>query len=188
LQPNFGGAQDAFVAKLSPDGSSLVYSTYLGGTGNDSGFGVAVDSAGNAYVTGSTDSPEFTTLGGRDVFVAKLNAAGTERTYFTILGGSGDDAGFDIAIDSAGNAYVTGSTDSSNFTIANPLQANPGGSQEAFLAKLDPAGSTLSYSTLLGGSQGDSGFAIVADSGGNYRFYQFEQLSYCKSLSVSQRR
>ncbi len=186
LQPNFGGAQDAFVAKLSPDGSSLVYSTYLGGTGNDSGFGVAVDSAGNAYVTGSTDSPEFTTLGGRDVFVAKLNAAGTERTYFTILGGSGDDAGFDIAIDSAGNAYVTGSTDSSNFTIANPLQANPGGSQEAFLAKLDPAGSTLSYSTLLGGSQGDSGFAIVADSGGNAFITGFTSSSNFPTVSPYQ--
>ena len=167
LQPNFGGSQDAFVAKLDGAGSSLIYSTYLGGTGNDSGFGIAVDGAGNAYVTGSTDSTEISSLGGRDVFVAKFNAAGNDRTYFTVLGGSGDDAGFAIAVDNAGNAYVTGSTDSGNFTTSNPLQPTAGGSQDVFVAKLNPAGATLDYSTFIGNSGNESGFAVAVDSGGN---------------------
>jgi hypothetical protein len=166
-QPNFGGSQDAFVAKLNPTGSALVYSTYFGGTGNDSGFGIAIDSVGNAYITGSTDSPEFTSLGGRDVFVAKFSSAGDERLYFTILGGSGDDAGFGIAVDSTGNAYITGSTDSSNFTTANALQSNAAGSQDVFVAKLNSAGSTLSYSTYLGSIDNESGFAIAVDNSGN---------------------
>jgi hypothetical protein len=167
LQPTFGGSQDAFLAKLNPSGSSLIFSTYLGGTGNDSGFGIAVDGSGNSYVTGSTDSTEFSSLGGRDVFVAKFSSTGGERTYFTILGGSGDDAGFSIAVDSAGNASLTGSTDSSNFTTANPLQPAAGGSQDVFVAKLSPAGSTLDYSTFVGNNGNEAGFAVTVDSGGN---------------------
>ncbi|HKP35516.1 MAG TPA: SBBP repeat-containing protein [Pyrinomonadaceae bacterium] len=167
LQTNFGGSQDAFVAKLNSSGAALTYSTYLGGTGNDSGFGIAVDSSGNAYVTGSTDSTEISSLGGRDVFVAKFNSSGSERTYFTILGGSGDDAGFSIAVDSAGNASLTGSTDSSNFTTSNPLQPNAGGSQDVFVAKLSPAGSTLDYSTFVGNIGNEAGFAVAVDNSGN---------------------
>jgi hypothetical protein len=168
-QPVFGGAQDVFLAKLNPSGSSLVYATYFGGSGNDTGFGVAVDGVGNAYVAGSSDSVEFTALGGRDVFVAKFSPAGNERRYFTILGGSGEDAAFAIAVDASGNAYVTGSTDSGNFTTSNPLQQTSGGSQDVFISKLSPEGSTLDYSTFLGSGGNESGFAVALDnSGGTY--------------------
>ena len=113
-----GGSYDAFVAKLNPAGTALVYSTYLGGSSVDYGYGIAVDSAGNAYVVGNTASTDFPTMnplqaangGGLDVFVATLNAAGSALIYSTYLGGSGDDMGTGIALDSAGNAYVTGST------------------------------------------------------------------------------
>ena len=164
LQPNLGGSQDVFVAKLNTTGSALVYSTYLGGSGHDSGFGIAVDGGGGAYITGSTDSPEFTSLGSKDVFVTKLDATGINRTYFSILGGSGDDVGFSIAADVAGNVYVTGSTSSTNFTTTNALQQNLGGAQNVFLAKLNPAGATLVSSTFLGGSGNDAGFGIAVDS------------------------
>jgi hypothetical protein len=167
MQPNPGGAQDAFVAKLNPAGSALVYSTYLGGTGNDAGFGIAVDTIGNAYITGSTNSPQFSTLGDSDVFVAKLTASGDSRMYFAILGGSGDEVGFSIAVDATGNAYVAGSTDSSNFTAANPLQQSIGGSQDAFVAKLSPAGSTLVSSTYIGGRGNDVCFAVTVNTGGD---------------------
>lgn len=167
LQSNLRGSQDAFIAKLNPVGSPLIYSTYFGGSGTDSGFGIMVDGAGNAYVTGSTDSPEFTNLGGQDVFVAKFSSSGNERTYLATFGGSANDAGLGIAVDSGGNAYVTGSTDSSNFTTANALQPNPGGSQDGFVAKLDTIGSALQYSTFLGGSGKDFGSAIAVDNNGN---------------------
>jgi hypothetical protein len=123
----------------------LSYSTYLGGSFDDIGYGIAVDSAGNAYVTGYTESANFPTAnprqsangGGRDAFVAKLNAAGSVLAYSTYLGGSNDDYGYGIAVDSAGNAYVTGYTNSTNFPTANPLQAANGGSVDAFVAKLN---------------------------------------------------
>ena len=176
LQPQIGGSQDAFVAKLNPTGSSLTYSTYFGGSGSDSGFDIAVDSNGNAYVTGSTNSPEFSTLDGTNVFVTKLSASGSERSYFAILGGSGDDAGFSIALDNAANAYVSGSSSSTNFTIANPLQSNIGGSQDAFIAKLNPTGSSLNYSTFLGGGGNDAGFGIAVDN---------ESIAYVTGLTNS---
>ena len=122
-----------------------------------------MDSAGNAYVTGSTTSTNFPTAsplqavfgGGMllgDAFVAKLNPAGSALVYSTYLGGSGDDFGQGIAVDSSGNAYVTGSTYSTDFPTANPLQAVFGGGIDAFVAKLNPTGSALVYSTYLGGS------------------------------------
>jgi hypothetical protein len=135
------------VAKLNPTGSALVYATYLGGSGFDRGFGIAVDAAGQAYVTGQTDSLNFpiagspfqTTSGGGtyDAFVAKLNAASTMLVYSTYLGGSGFDWGNGIAVDAAGNAYVTGETTSSNFPVtSNPFQAQSGGGVDAFMAKI----------------------------------------------------
>ena len=128
---------DAFVAKLSPTGSALVYSTYLGGSGNDAGFDIAVDSAGNAYVTGFTSSTDFPTANGLqsieggfengDAFVTKFNAAGSALDYSTYLGGGGSDHGESIAVDSAGNAYVTGPTLSTDFPTVNAFQSTFGG-------------------------------------------------------------
>jgi len=176
LQATYGGGHDIFVAKLNPAGSALVYSTYLGGYYTDWGYGIAVDSSGNAYVTGYT-SGNFPTAsplqashggGGSDAFVAKLNAAGSALVYSTYLGGSGDDRGVGIAVDSSGNAYVTGSTTSTNFPTASPLQAaNGGGTYDAFVAKLNAAGSALVYSTYLGGSGRDEAAGIAVDASGS---------------------
>jgi hypothetical protein len=182
----FGG--DAFVAKLSPTGSQIVYSTYLGGAGDDVGISIAVDGGGNAYVTGLTDSTNFPTAsplqssnrGFSEVFVAKLNVTGSALTYSTYLGGNGDDFGSGIAVDAAGNVHVTGYTTSTNFPTANPLQPTFGGGIcpadsmgnlvscfDAFVSKLNPAGSALIYSTYFGGNSHDLGSSIVVDGGGN---------------------
>ncbi|HEY3119151.1 MAG TPA: SBBP repeat-containing protein, partial [Vicinamibacteria bacterium] len=169
-----GGDGDAFVAKLDPTGANLVYSTYLAGTDLDEAYGIAVDAAGNAYVTGRTYSSGFPTTSGAfqtilgglsDVFVTKLESSGSSLGYSTFLGGSGFDWGFGIALDAAGNAYVAGRT-SSDFPLANPLQPNPGGLGDGFIAKLNAAGSTLIYSTFLGGSRYDEVDAIAVDGSG----------------------
>jgi hypothetical protein len=153
LQPTLGVVLDAFVAKLNAAGSALAYATYLGGNSGDTGSGIAVDSTGSAYVTGSTLSTDFPTQnalqptfhGGGfvgDVFVAKLNAAGSALAYATYLGGSNDDQGLGIAVDSTGSAYVTGltgSTDfrSNDFPTQNALQPIfGGGTSDAFVAKI----------------------------------------------------
>ncbi len=168
----FCGGDDAFVTKLNATGGG-VYSTYLGGSGLEVGVGIAVDAAGNAYVSGYTSSTNFpttpgsfqTTFGGiRDAFVTKLNPTGTGLAYSTFLGGSGDDFGQAIAIDAAGHAYVTGGTNSSNFPTSNPIQATLAGGYDAFLTKLDAAGTGLVYSTYLGGSGDDASGAIALDA------------------------
>jgi hypothetical protein len=175
------GIENAFVATLNPAGSALVYSTYLGGSSTDQGAGIAVDSSGNAYVTGYAYSSNFpvtsgafqTSLGGTGIenaFVAKLNATGSTLVYSTYLGGSFHDLGAGIAVDSSGNAYVTGSTYSDNFpTTSGAFQTSLGGldAENAFLAKLNPTGSALVYSTYLGGSGSDGGRGIAVDSSGN---------------------
>ena len=165
LQSALGGFSDAFVAKLNRAGSQLVYSTYLGGTDNDDGSGIAVDHSGRAYVTGRTNSTDFPThdalqpvSGGHpDAFVAKLNRAGSKLVYSTYLGGTALDDGSDIAVDHSGRAHVTGFTRSTDFPIENPLQSALGGFSDAFVAKLNRAGSKLVYSTYLGGTGGDDG-------------------------------
>ena len=177
FQNTFGGGGDAFVTKLNAAGSALVYSTYLGGSDGDFGAGIAVDSAGNAYVTGVTDSTDFPTAnalqntnsgGIADVFVTKLNAAGSALAYSTYLGGSDFDSEPNIAVDSAGNVYVTGHTESTNFPTANAFQSTSGGGGgDAFVTKLNAAGSALVYSTYLGGSEAEFGGGIAADSAGN---------------------
>jgi hypothetical protein len=234
FQPTLRGSSDAFVAKLDPSGSLLVYSTYLGSNTEDTANGVALDAAGNAYVTGSTASPAFpnnaavTCLGtkrtGNDAFVARLDASGSTlgycrfiggagidvgqgvaadatgnvwlvgvttsndlgvqaalqptfggRTdgfvgrldrngavvYLTYLGGSGDDLALAVAVDAAGNAYVTGSAASADFPTTAPLQALPAGGDDAFVAKLTPTGSALVFATLLGGTGDDVGNGIA---------------------------
>ena len=177
VQAANAGFQDAFVAKINAAGTALVYSTYLGGSGNEQSRGVAADSAGNAYVVGFTNSTNFpttnaidATLGsnGDDAFVTKLNPTGSALVYSTYLGGS-DSAEFgeDIAVDSAGNAYVTGSTFSNDFPTANPIQATFGGFTDVFVAKINAAGSALVFSTYLGGSENEIGEGINLDSAGN---------------------
>src|SRR5438477_225730 len=154
---------------------TLSYSTYLGGSGSDVGNAIAVDSARNAYVTGATGSTDFpiaspfqAAIGGSsDAFVTKLNATGSALVYSTYLGGSSNDVGAGIAVDSAGNAYVTGYTASTNFPTASPFQAAIGGASDAFVTKLNATGLVLLYSTYLGGSSDDVAAGIAVDSAGN---------------------
>jgi hypothetical protein len=176
LQTSNNGSYDAFVAKLNVAGSALIYSTYLGGSGDDEAAGIAIDAAGEAYVTGYTASTNFPTTtgasqtsnaGGNDAFVAKLNAAGSEIVYSTYLGGSGDDRATGIAIDPAGEAFVTGYTNSTNFpTTTGALQTSNVGGDDAFAAKFNAAGSALIYSTYLGGSDYDQATGIAIDPAG----------------------
>jgi hypothetical protein len=248
LQSNPAGSWDAFLAKLSPDGSSLVYSTYLGGDSEDYGGGVALTTNGNVYVAGSTRSTNFPTasgfqsanagdmdvfvtaldatgmnvlystyLGGSsmdgrfhqvsiavgndgiaavtaethspnlpttpgvvqpsfaggfgDILVAKLGPAGSNLVYCTYLGGSGeelqDPGGRHIAMDGDGNVYVTALTGSMDFPTTNALQNSPAGGSDAFVAKLDPSGSNLVFSTYLGGSAEDRGCGVAVDADRN---------------------
>jgi hypothetical protein len=168
-----GGSRDVFVTKLSSSGNSLIYSTYLGGGGDDLGEGIAVDDSGDAYVTGGTNSSDFPTLnpfqtynnGG--VFVTKLSSSGNSLIYSTYLDGGNDDYGEAIAVDGSGNAYVTGWTESSDFPTLNPYQPTAQGSIDAFVTKLSSSGSSLIYSAYLGGEDIDWGRGIAVDSGGN---------------------
>ena len=175
---------DAFVTKLDPLGSALEYSTYLGGTGFDRGNGIAVDHSGSAYVTGQTSSRDFPTTAGAfdtsangafeviDAFVTKLNVSGAALLYSTYLGGSRGDFARSIAVDTMGNAYVTGSTSSVDFpTTAGAFDTILGclgcsSFDDAFMTKLDVSGAGLAYSTYLGGSGFDHGFAIAVAAGG----------------------
>lgn len=170
--------EDVFVAKLNPEGDALIYSTYLGGHGSDLGLAIAVDSSGCAYVTGQTSSTDFPTTAGAfqaspgsgvNVFVAKLNPAGAALLYSTYVGGGmGNQRGNGVAVDSMGSAYVTGKTTSADFpTTPAALQRNLRGFEDAFVSKLNAAGSGLVYSTLLGGdSNTDEAFGVAVDSGG----------------------
>ena len=171
-----GGIQDAFVTKLTPTGNALVYSTYLGGSSWDGGYGIAVDGAGSAYVTGGTTSWNFptqsayqaTNQGVGNAFVTKLAPAGNALVYSTCLGGSGNDQAYGIAVDAAGSAYVTGLTSSTNFPTESAYQpTDQGGGWDAFVAKLTPAGNALAYSTYLGGSDRDFVFGIAVDGAGS---------------------
>ncbi|HLM58440.1 MAG TPA: SBBP repeat-containing protein [Pyrinomonadaceae bacterium] len=178
LQAANGGFQDAFVAKINPAGTGFVYSTYFGGDAQEQARGLAIDSAGNAYITGQTGSTNFPTLNpvqatkgatNEDAFLTKLNPTGTALVYSTYLGGGeSSEFGQAVAVDSAGHAYVTGITFSDDFPTLNPIQATMGGgSVDAYLAKFNPAGNALIYSTYLGGSANDNGFGVAADSAGN---------------------
>jgi hypothetical protein len=180
FQTTYGGNGKAngFVTKLNADGTGLLYSSYLGGSGGDSGSGIAVDAAGNAYLTGATSSTNFpitfgafqTTLKGstENAFVTKVSASGTALVYSTYLGGSDTDFGTSIAVDAAGNAYLTGGAESGNFpTTTGAFQTALKSSQNAFVTKVNASGTALIYSTYLGGSGGDGGFGIAVDAAGN---------------------
>jgi len=205
--------QDAFVSKLSADGSTLLYSTYLGGENQDTANGIAVDALGNAYITGTTISPHFpftiasfkpncgcdgkcntSEFGGlisSDDFVVKLNPAGSAINYSGAIGALGNTRGFGIAVDNNGNAYATGTTDAGPCPVtvttttgtttttttifvgfpfpweSNGFQTDLAGSEDAFIVKIDPTGSSIPYASYLGGSGEDDGFGIAADNSNN---------------------
>lgn len=188
-QKTLQGSENAFVAKLNPTGSALVYSTYVGGNGVDSARAIALDSSGNAYVTGTTTSANFPVTSGvfqpayhgsvSNAFVFKLSSTGSSLAYATYLGGSDADYGQAIAVDAKGDAFVAGSTQSPDFPTENPIQsANKGCAtnsttsvttctSDAFVAELNPTATSLVYSTYLGGSSSDSGQAVALDSQGD---------------------
>jgi uncharacterized protein (TIGR03437 family) len=168
----------AFVTKLDPLGSVLVYSTFLGANSSGITSGMAIDSAGSVYAAGSTTSPSFPTTpgaissaigaGNSAAFLVKLNPTGTAAVYSSILGGHGDTFGGSVAVDSQGNAYFAGSTDAADFPVTSgAFQKSVAGNADAFVVKLNPAGSALVYGTLLGGSGTDRGSVLAIDSAGN---------------------
>lgn len=168
------GGLDVFVSKISADGSTLLYSTYVGGSENDAGNAIAVNASGAAFVAGETASgTDFPITrgalqtsfgGGLDAFVFELNAAGTALTYSTYLGGTGDDIANGVALDSSGDAYIVGSTTSTNFPTVNAIQATPNGVASSFVSKLNASGSALTFSTYLGGSENDFASAVALDT------------------------
>ncbi|MDH4309002.1 MAG: SBBP repeat-containing protein, partial [Acidimicrobiia bacterium] len=170
-------AQEAVITKLSPDGSTLVYSTYLGGSAADKVYGLGLHANGEVTVAGMTGSSDFPTLnaydstigGSVDGFVARLAAGGGSLLYSTFLGGSGfNEAVYDVAVDGSGNAYVTGYTDSSDFPLVSAFDSTLGTGYDAFVTKVAATGGSLVYSSLLGGSDGsDQGNKIAVDSSGS---------------------
>jgi hypothetical protein len=170
------GSTDAFAAKLNPSGSGLVYSTYLGGTGPDTGTGLDVDSSGSAYVSGRADSTDFpttpgafdtTNAGNGDAFVTKLNPSGSALAYSTFLGGGGLDWGLGLAVDEAGDAIVAGETGSGDFpTTAGAADETYNGNDDVFLTKLSETGNALGYSTFVGGTSGDGANSVAIDPSG----------------------
>lgn len=173
LQPAYGGgANDAFVSVLGPDGT-LLYSTFLGGSGEDQGMALALDAAGHAYLAGQTSSTDFplahpaqaTIGGGTDAWIARMNASKSALVYSTYLGGTGDDRGSSLALDDSRHAYVAGTTSSPDFPTVNPLQATfGGGASDAFVSKVARRGRRLLYSTYLGGSNADQGRGVAVDA------------------------
>jgi hypothetical protein len=176
-----GDLEDVFISKISADGSGLVYSTYLGGSGSDLAADVAVDTAGRAYLTGFTRSIDFPvanavqpTLAGDnfDAFVVKLSAGGDALVFSTYLGGSSSDRGAGIALDADANAYITGSTGSPDFPVtprafqSTLADLDPDFGADCFVSKFGPAG-TLAYSTYLGGNKSDDAIALAVNAAGN---------------------
>lgn len=169
------GNTDVFVAKLDNAGATLVYATYIGGSGDEQANAILIDAKGSAHVVGVTDSTNFplmnpvhgTIAGVADAFVLKLSANGSALGYSTYLGGSGIDIGTGIAVDAAGNTFVSGSTQSTDFATVSPLQAANGGGFDAFVAKLTADGGAVTYATYLGGAGDESGLAIGLDALGN---------------------
>ncbi len=174
-QPAFGGVQDAFAARFDSSGL-LQYSTYLGGHLFDGATSIATDPAGNAYIAGFTSSMDFptrnpvqsTNIGATVGFIVKLSPAGT-TIYASYLGGSGPGFTYpySIAVDGAGSAYVAGATSTLNYPVKNALQSVAGGASDAFLTKLSPDGSSLVYSTYLGGLGDDGARAVAVDAQGS---------------------
>jgi Ca2+-binding RTX toxin-like protein len=173
-----GMGYDAFVAKVSPSGAALSYAGYIGGDGDDQGYGIDVDASGAAYVTGAANSDAATfpetvgpdlTFDGGDAFVAKVNPSGTAFSYAGYIGGNGYEAGYGIAVDSSGSAYVTGETAGSEpttFPVPKAAFSTTGMGTDAFVAKVNPSGTALSYAGFIGGDAIDVGYGIAVDASG----------------------
>jgi large repetitive protein len=186
---SYNGIYDAFVARLNPSGSALDYSTYLGGQEEEVGNGIVLDGSGNAYVAGTTTSADFPTTAGAfdttcgtdgqcnpvdpfgprpDAFVTVLHPSGSALAYSTFLGGTYVDYSYGIAVNSSGNAFVTGGTESGDFpTTPGAFDLSHNGAHDVFLAKLSSSGSALDYATFLGGQSDESGAALLLDAAGN---------------------
>ncbi len=179
-------AENNVIVKLNPKGSGLIYSTYLGGTFGDHAYAIDIDKSGNAYITGSTGSPDYPTTPGAfqtkctrasynsdicpTAFVSKLNPTGSALVYSTYLGSlsaSGSNWNNGIAVDSAGNAYVAGVTFANDMPLTHPFQRTYMGGAEGYIAKLGPLGKGLVFATYLGGTQDDQIDAIALDSSGS---------------------
>lgn len=170
---------DAFVFKLNAAGTALIYSSFLGGSQHEEGKAIALDSTGAAYVTGTTTSADFPVTQGafqrtnpgsdetEDVFVTKISPDGSTLVYSTLLGGSGDDISFSIAIDSTGAAVIGGATNSTNFPLRHGLDCRLDDAWDAFVSKLSPDGTDLQFSTLLGGEGTQEVLAVALDAGSN---------------------
>lgn len=175
-QDTLFGFENVFVSKLNADGTELLYSTYIGGGASDVSRSIDIDAAGNAYVTGETFSDNFPVSDGAfqtartgsfDAFVTKLNSTGTELLYSTYMGGVFDDFGRSIAVDSLGNAYITGDTRSSDYPVTTgAFQTFRAGLEDAFVTKLNASGTGLIYSTFIGGGSTDVGRSIAVDHAG----------------------
>ena len=170
-----GGGFDAFVSKLSPEGTSLVYATYVGGADDDRAYDMDVDAAGAVYLVGETVSTNFplasaiygTSAGGWDAFVSKIAADGGSLVYSTYVGGETHDGAFGIAVNALGGAHVVGYSASTNFPLVSALQTTyGGGSRDAFVTKVTPGGTALDYSTYLGGHATDEALAVTVDEAG----------------------
>lgn len=172
FQPTLGGFANGFIARLTSTGSELVFSTFLGGTGFDSVEGMVLDQAGNVCVAGRTTSEDFplrnpfqaVLKGGVDAFAAKLKGDGSALLLSTYIGGDGADAAESVAVDAGGSLVLAGTTRSRNFPVAHAFQDQLHGDSDVFVAKLDLAGTTLAFSTFMGGRQDESSVSISANS------------------------
>lgn len=170
-----GGAFDAFVVKVAPSGSSLDWSSYLGGSSLDRANDIEVDAAGNVYVAGRTQSTDFPTAGGFDTtyggqaegFVTKIASGGTSVVWSSFVGGSSGDAASSLTVDAAANVYLVGGTQSPDFPTVGAFDASLSGGDDAFVSKVDSTGSSLAWSSYLGGSNLDRGEGIAVDLSGN---------------------
>ncbi|NYT07308.1 MAG: PKD domain-containing protein, partial [Methanomicrobiales archaeon] len=173
---NNAGGTDVVVVKINPDGTAPVYITYLGGNGDETGYGIRVDGDGSAYIAGTTNSTDFPVAnplqaalaGQTDAFIARLAPNGTSLIYSTYIGGTGQDYGYAIDIDTAGNAYITGSTDSKIFPVTSVLHHTTlAGINDAYIVKVSADGEDLVYSEYIGGIIMDTGYGIAVDESGS---------------------